>query len=98
MFRDGVSDISYELVRGCSFDEGEPVVTLLPSGDIFTAGFNGHAVVMVTAHETDLRLNQSLIIHVEVRDRDTERENYTFEIINCILTLFSRSDHLIAYP
>lgn len=76
MFRDGVSDISYELVRGCSFDEGEPVVTLLPSGDIFTAGFNGHAVVMVTAHETDLRLNQSLIIHVEVRDRDrdTERE------------------------
>ena len=74
MFRDGVSDISYELVRGCSFDEGEPVVTLLPSGDIFTAGFNGHAVVMVTAHETDLRLNQSLIIHVEVKGRERQRD------------------------
>ncbi|XP_019850460.1 PREDICTED: nuclear pore membrane glycoprotein 210-like [Amphimedon queenslandica] len=65
--RDGVSDISYELVQGCSLDEGEPVVRLLPSGDIFTAGFNGHAVVMVTAHETGIRLNQSIIVHVEVR-------------------------------
>ena len=71
--RDGVSDISYELVQGCSLDEGEPVVSLLSSGDIFTAGFNGHAVVMVTAHETDIRLNQSIIVHVEVRKRERGR-------------------------
>ena len=36
------------------------------NGELHTAGFNGHAAVMVTAHEFELRLNQSVIVHIEV--------------------------------
>ena len=37
-----------------------------PQGEIRTAAVNGHAVVMVTEHEEDLGLNQTVLIHVEV--------------------------------
>lgn len=37
-----------------------------PQGEIRTAAVNGHAVVMVTEHEEDLGLNQTMLVHVEV--------------------------------
>ena len=60
-----MTHMSYQLLQSCS-EEGQPVVSLGPQGDIRTAGFNGHVVVMVTSHETELGLNQTTTIHVEV--------------------------------
>ena len=64
-FRDGNSHLNYHLIQPCS-EGGQPVVSIGSNGELHTAGFNGHAAVMVTAHEFELRLNQSVIVHVEV--------------------------------
>ena len=64
--RDGTSHITYSLIQPCS-QEGQPVVSVGPNGEINTAGFNGHAVVMVTADELDMGLNQTVLVHIEVR-------------------------------
>ena len=44
------------------------MISLGPNGEIHTAGFNGHAVVMITADELDVGLNQSVTVHVEVQE------------------------------
>ena len=43
-------------------------MSIRANGELHTAGFNGHAPVMVTADEFELQLNQSVIVHVEVHD------------------------------
>ena len=63
--RDGNSHLNYHLIQP-SLEGRQPVVSIGANGELHTAGFNGHAVVMVTAHEFELRLNQSVIVHVEV--------------------------------
>ncbi len=62
--RDDVSSLSYRLLR--SVEGGESVISVSSDGEISTAAVNGHAVVMVTANEMDVALNQSVVIHVEV--------------------------------
>lgn len=66
LLRDGISQLSYRLLRYCPDEGGQSLVTLGLQGVVRTAGFNGHAVVMVTAHEPELGLNQSTIVHLEV--------------------------------
>ncbi len=63
--RDGSSHITYTLIQSCSQEE-QSVISLGPNGEIHTAGFNGHAVVMVTANELDLGVNQTVLVHCEV--------------------------------
>ena len=50
----------------CSSEDGQPLVIIGHNGDIHTASFNGHAVVMVTEHREELGINQSVAVHVEV--------------------------------
>jgi hypothetical protein len=63
--RDGVSRLSYQLLQGSSL-ERQDLISVSPQGEIRTAAVNGHAVVMVTEHEEDLGLNQTVLVHVEV--------------------------------
>lgn len=65
-YRDGTSHISYNLIQSSTDQDTQPVVTITSNGEVHTAGFNGHAAVMVTADEIDLQLNQSVIVHIEV--------------------------------
>jgi nuclear pore complex protein Nup210 len=66
--RDGSCHITYNLITSsCPGDSTHPLVSVSPNGMVFTAGYNGHAAILVTSHETELQLNQSIIIHVEVR-------------------------------
>ena len=63
--RDGVSRLSYQLLQGSSL-ERQDLISVSPQGEIRTAAVNGHAVIMVTEHEEDLGLNQTVLVHVEV--------------------------------
>ena len=63
--RDGISRMSYQLLHDAGMERQE-VVTISPHGEIKTATVNGHAVVLVTAHEEDMGLNQTVSVHVEV--------------------------------
>ena len=47
-------------------EAGWSLVTLGPQGEVHMAGFNEHAVVMVTVQQPKLGLNQSVVVHVEV--------------------------------
>ncbi|KAL5479756.1 hypothetical protein EMCRGX_G023329 [Ephydatia muelleri] len=62
--RDGTSHMSYKLLNDV---EGQSVVTLRSQGEVLSSVVNGHAVVMVTALEEELGLNQTVVVHVEVR-------------------------------
>ena len=62
--RDGTSHMSYKLLN--DREESRSVVTLSPQGEVHSSVVNGHAVVMVTALEVELGLNQTVIVHVEV--------------------------------
>ena len=61
--RDGTSHMSYKLLNDV---EGQSVVTLRSQGEVLSSVINGHAVVMVTALEEELGLNQTVVVHVEV--------------------------------
>eukprot|EP00731_Ephydatia_muelleri_P025269 Em0017g352a len=61
---DGTSHMSYKLLNDV---EGQSVVTLRSQGEVLSSVVNGHAVVMVTALEEELGLNQTVVVHVEVR-------------------------------
>ena len=63
--RDGISRLSYQLLHGCGIDRQE-ILTISPQGEIRTATMNGHAAVLVTAHEEDMGLNQTVVVHIEV--------------------------------
>ena len=63
--RDGVSSLSYRLLQSVGGDS-EGVISVGGLGEIITAAVNGHAVVMVTANDKDMGLNQSVVVHVEV--------------------------------
>lgn len=63
--QDGVSRLSYQLLQG-SLLERQDLISVSPQGEIRTAAVNGHAVVMVTEHEEELGLNQTVLVHVEV--------------------------------
>ena len=65
--RDGISRMSYQLLQSSGNDRQE-LVSVSPQGEIKTGAVNGHAVVMVTAHEEDLGLNQTVTVHVEVSE------------------------------
>ena len=41
-------------------------MSLGPNGEVRAARFNGHVVVMVTADELDLGVNQTVLVHCEV--------------------------------
>ena len=56
--------MSYKLLN--DGEENRSVVTLSPQGKVHSSVVNGHAVVMVTALEVELGLNQTVIVHVEV--------------------------------
>lgn len=75
--QDGVSRLSYQLLRSDRHD----LISVSPQGEIKTAAVNGHAVVMVTEHETDLGLNQTVLVHVEVSLWSTARESKGPEIV-----------------
>ena len=62
--RDGTSHMSYKLLN--DGEESRSVVTLSPQGEVHSSVVNGHAVVMVTALEVELGMNQTVIVHVEV--------------------------------
>ena len=64
--RDSLSLLSYKLFCDNVPSGGDGVVSVSGEGEILAGGVNGHAVVMVTASEEDLGLNQSAIVHVEV--------------------------------
>ena len=55
--------MSYKLLNDV---EGQSVVTLSSQGEVHSSVVNGHAVVMVTALEEELGLNQTVVVHVEV--------------------------------
>ena len=57
--------MSYQLLHVAGMERQE-VVTISPHGEIKTVTVNGHAVVLVTAHEEDMGLNQTVSVHVEV--------------------------------
>ena len=64
--RDGVSQLSYQLLQNSVGGGSGGVISVSPLGEISTAAVNGHAVVMVMANEEDMGLNQSVVVHVEV--------------------------------
>lgn len=65
--RDGLSVLSYQLFHdGGGSGEGESVISVCEEGEVTAGGVNGHAVVMITAEEEELGLNQSVMVHVEV--------------------------------
>lgn len=64
--RDDISPLSYRLLQSVG-GEGEGVICVSREGEISAAAVNGHAVVMVTANEMDVGLNQSVVVHIEVR-------------------------------
>ena len=67
--RDGISKLTYHLLQSSQDQEdGQPLVTVSPHGEIHTASYNGHAVILVTDHREELGLNQSVAVHVEVRE------------------------------
>ena len=74
LIRDGTTHITYTLLQSCS-QVGQSVISLGPNGEIHTAGFNGHAVVMITADELDVGLNQSVTVHVEVQEYQNYHQN-----------------------
>ena len=63
--RDGISRMSYQLLHTAGVDK-QDIVSVSPLGEVQTGAVNGHAIVMVTAHEEDLGLNQTVAAHLEV--------------------------------
>ncbi len=64
--REGVSRLSYQLLQG-SEREKTSLISISKQGEVKAAAINGHAVVMVTESEAIFGLNQTIIVHVEVR-------------------------------
>ena len=64
--RDGISRLSYQLLLTSGMDK-QDLVSVSPLGEVQTGAVNGHAIIMVTAHEEDLGLNQTVAVHIEVR-------------------------------
>lgn len=64
--RDGITRLNYQLLQGPN-GERTHVVSLGEQGEVRAAAVSGHAVVMVTESEEAFRLNQTLMVHVEVR-------------------------------
>ena len=46
------------------------MISVSPQGEIKTATVNGHAVVVVTEHEEELGLNQTVVVHIEVSSEE----------------------------
>ena len=94
--RDGISRLSYQLLQGSSL-ERQDLISVSPQGEIRTAAVNGHAVVMVTEHEEDLGLNQTVLVHVEVSECVVHAVKrwwlffYTTLIFILILAIFMQS-------
>ena len=63
--RDGISRLSFQLLLTSGMDKRD-LVSISPLGEVQTGAVNGHAIVMVTAHEEDLGLNQTVAVHIEV--------------------------------
>ncbi len=63
---DGISPLSYQLMQSVGVGSGSSVIRVSSEGEIGTAAVNGHAVIMVTADEMGMGLNQSVVVHVEV--------------------------------
>ena len=63
--RDGVSRLSYQLLQAPN-GERTQVVSVGVQGEVRAAAVTGHAVVMVIESEEVYRLNQTLLVHVEV--------------------------------
>lgn len=82
--RDGVSRLSYQLLQGSSH-ERQDLISVSPQGEIRTAAVNGHAVVMVTEHEEDLGLNQTVLVHVEVSVCMIKTAGYSINTFYCAM-------------
>ena len=61
--RDGMSRISYKLL--VPDNEFKPV-TIATTGEVHAGSSVGHAVVMVTSHESSSGFNQSVMAYIEV--------------------------------
>ena len=77
--RDGLSVLTYGVVGDCGSGEGEGVVSVSGEGVVSAGGVNGHAIVMVTASERDTGLNQTVMVHVEVRSEGVRSEGVRCE-------------------
>ena len=64
--RDGVTRLNFQLLLGPNGEKNH-IVSVGPQGEVRAAAVSGHAVVMVTESEEVFRLNQTLMVHVEVR-------------------------------
>lgn len=71
-YRDGSARITYELITDCSqrnmASSSASVVTVNRIGQVSTTSLSGTAVVLVTVHE-EFGINQTVMVHVEVRAR-----------------------------
>ena len=65
--RDGISPLSYHLLQDNTAMGKRGLVSVSHQGEIQAAAVSGHAVVMVVAHEEEVGLNQTVMVHVEVR-------------------------------
>ena len=65
--RDGITRLNYQLLLGPNGEKTQ-VVSLGEQGEVRAAAVSGHAVVMVTESEEVYRLNQTLMVHVEVSE------------------------------
>lgn len=63
--RDGVTRLNYQLLQGPNGEKSQ-IVSLGVQGEVRAAAVSGHAVVMVTESEEVYRLNQTLVVHIEV--------------------------------
>ena len=61
--------------------EGQAVITLSPQGEVRSSVVNGHAVVMVTALEVELGLNQTVVVHVEVGYAKKKKSSFLVRLL-----------------
>lgn len=63
--RDGITQLNFQLLQGPNGEKSH-IVSVDEQGEVQAAAVSGHAVVMVTESEEAFRLNQTLVVHVEV--------------------------------